>query len=42
MTYKNLDSFGYEETVYEGNFKNHKREGYGVMLWRNGKEEFRG
>jgi hypothetical protein len=42
MTYKNLDDFGYDEAVYVGKFRNQKREGFGEMKWRNGKEEFVG
>ena len=42
LTYRNLDSEYYEEVVYIGNFRNHKREGYGEMTWTVGKEQFKG
>eukprot|EP00347_Sterkiella_histriomuscorum_P004159 403361531 len=42
ITYKNLDQTYYEEAVYVGQFRNHKREGYGEMKWNIGKEQFKG
>lgn len=42
MIYRNLDHICYEEAIYEGHFKNNKREGFGEMKWMSGKEEFKG
>ncbi|CDW71111.1 phosphatidylinositol-4-phosphate 5- [Stylonychia lemnae] len=42
LIYKNLDPQYYEEATYIGQFRNHKREGYGEMAWSIGREEYKG
>ena len=39
MYYKNLNS---QEAVYRGMFRNHKRCGFGEMVWGDDKEKFLG
>ena len=38
MVYRNMEEGFYEEAVYEGGFRNMKREGYGEMTWAGGRE----
>lgn len=42
MKYKNLEELSFDEAVYIGEFRNHKREGYGEMTWRSGKDIYKG
>lgn len=42
MIYRNLETSYYEEAIYVGKFRNHKRDGYGEMKWGGGKENYKG
>jgi len=42
MIYRNLETSYYEEAVYLGRFRNHKRHGYGEIKWGGGKESYKG